>query len=298
MGRMRTERPPRAPHSPSDPSGQRAVKFVKMQGLGNDFALVDATETPFHPEPGFVRALAERRTGIGFDQMLVLEPSDDDDALCRYRVFNADGSEARHCGNGVRCIGLYLYRSGRAGADPFRIIGPAGPVTVSVPDAEHVTVNMGEPVLDPERIPFVARDTAIAYELDVDGETVSVVAVSMGNPHAVLLVDDATGADVARLGPAIEGHERFPDRANVGFMQILDPAHVRLRVYERGVGETRACGSGACAAVVAGRLLDRLGERVEVALPGGTLVIEWKGMHAPVWMTGPATWVYEGIIEP
>lgn len=279
-------------------SRPRPVNFVKMQGLGNDFALVDATETPFPADAELVRALADRRTGIGFDQLLVLEPADEDDALCRYRVFNADGSTARHCGNGVRCIGLYLYSSGSAGADPFRIIGPAGPVTLSVTDADRVTVNMGEPVFEPERIPFLAESAGTTHDLAVDGETVPVVVLSMGNPHAVLVVDDAAGADVARLGPGIERHERFPERVNVGFMQVLDREHIRLRVHERGVGETRACGSGACAAVVAGRLLDMLGERVKVALPGGTLVIEWKGRHTPVWMTGPATWVYEGTIEP
>lgn len=274
------------------------MKFVKMHGLGNDFALVDDRQNPVAINSDLVRRLAERRTGIGFDQLLLLEAADDPETVCRFRVFNADGSEAQHCGNGMRCIGLYLHRTGAVGDDPFRIEGAAGPVVIAMADGDTVTVKMGTPAFEPAAIPFQAERTALQYDLEVNGRVVPVSVLSMGNPHAVLQVDDAASADVAGLGSAIERHERFPERVNVGFMQVLDRGHIRLRVHERGAGETRACGTGACAAVVAGRRLDLLDERVAVTLPGGELVIEWSGVNAPVWMTGSAAWVYEGTIEP
>lgn len=274
------------------------MKFVKMHGLGNDFALVDAMDAPYRPEAEHVRALADRRRGIGFDQMLLLERPRDGKTVCSYRVFNADGTEAQHCGNGMRCIGLYLQRRRGSGDGPFRVGGPGGAVTITLDGPQRITVDMGEPEFEPERIPFRAERAEVQYRLEVDGSGMSISALSMGNPHAVLVVPDVDAAEVSRLGPAIERHVRFPEHTNVGFMQILDRGRVRLRVHERGVGETRACGSGACAAVVAGRRLERLDERVRVRLPGGVLVIEWDRMSAPVRMTGPAAWVYEGNIEP
>lgn len=273
------------------------LEFTKMHGLGNDFVVVDATERAVALEPGRIRRIADRRLGVGCDQLLLLEPSDDPDAVCRYRVFNADGGEAGQCGNGVRCIGLYLVHQGRAGSAPFTLSGPAGPVRVEPAGGDSFRVDMGAPRLEPAAIPFQAEQRRTAYELELANGVVEACALSMGNPHAVLVVDDVDAADVGRLGPAIEHHPRFPERTNVGFMQITGRDRIRLRVHERGVGETRACGTGACAAVVAGRLLDRLDARVDVALPGGTLVIEWSREGEKVWMTGPATSVYEGILR-
>jgi len=273
------------------------LRFTKMHGLGNDFVLIDAMDSPVELGAERVRQLADRHLGVGCDQVLLLEPPAEAGVVCRYRVFNADGSEAEQCGNGMRCIGLYLHDKGVVGGDPFRVQGRAGDLTIAAEGPDGVTVNMGRPELEPARIPFLADRIRDRYAIRAGEEELQAAVLSMGNPHAVMTVDDAAHADVQRLGPLIEHHESFPERTNVAFMQVQSRNDIRLRVHERGTGETRACGSGACAAVVAGRLLGLLDERVSVTLPGGTLVIEWNGKDGPVWMTGPATRVFEGTID-
>lgn len=273
------------------------LEFTKMHGLGNDFVVVDAMNSPASLGAERIRLIADRHRGVGCDQVLLLEPSDDRDTVCRYRVFNADGGEAGQCGNGVRCIALYLVERGLVEPGAFSLSGPAGPVRVETAGDDGFRVDMGRPRLDPAEIPFRADGRHDRYAIRVGEEVIEIAAVSMGNPHAVLLTESVDEAEIARLGPAIERHERFPEHANVGFLQVQGRDRARLRVFERGVGETRACGSGACAAVVAGRMLGLLDERVAVTLPGGTLVIEWNGEGEPVWMTGPATLVFQGILR-
>lgn len=273
------------------------LTFTKMHGLGNDFVVVDALRGPVSLDGAGARTLADRRLGVGCDQVLLLEADPSEQAVCRYRIFNTDGSEAEQCGNGVRCIALYLKHAGLAPEESFTIRGPAGPVRVESRPGGRFRVDMGPPRLEPDAVPFVAGERQPVYRLQVGDNILPVSVVSMGNPHAVVVVDDVREADAAALGPAIERHERFPRGANLGFMEVVSKDHVRLRVHERGAGETLACGSGACAAVVAGRLRGELAERVKVSLPGGDLVIEWNGEGEPVWMTGPATRVFEGTIE-
>ena len=273
------------------------LRFTKMHGLGNDFVVLDATPAPLPLTPDLVRALADRRFGIGCDQLLVVEPPRAPGTDFYYRIFNADGSEVEQCGNGARCFARFVRDRGLTDKDEIPVGTAAGPIRLYVESDGQVRVNMGPPVLEPARIPFLVSSQALEYPLDVVGERLAIGALSMGNPHAVLRVTDVESAPVAMLGPQIEHHPRFPARVNVGFMQVLDPGHIRLRVYERGAGETLACGTGACAAVVAGRLWQILGERVRVSLPGGDLVIQWLGGSEPVWMTGPATTVYQGEIE-
>lgn len=273
------------------------LDFTKMHGLGNDFVVIDATEHAISLAPDEIRRIADRRLGVGCDQVLLLEPAGDRNHICRYRVFNADGGEAQQCGNGVRCIALYLVEHGRAPQEGFTLAGPAGGVRVESAGNGIFRVDMGVPRLEPGEIPFLAEARDPDYKLTVAGEALTISAVSIGNPHAVLTTDDVDTVDIKRLGPAIENHERFPERANVGFAEVVSRSGIRLRVHERGVGETRACGTGACAAVVSGRLRGLLDERVEVSLPGGKLVIEWSGEGESVWMTGPATSVFEGKID-
>ncbi|QKT03710.1 diaminopimelate epimerase [Ectothiorhodospiraceae bacterium 2226] len=274
-----------------------AVRFSKMHGLGNDFVVFDAVRQRLELTPEVVRRLADRHEGIGCDQVLVVEPARTADADFRYRIYNADGGEVEQCGNGARCFARFVQREGLSTQHRLRVETAGGPITLILEDDGEVTVDMGAPRLAPAEIPFKAEAQAPDYELEVDGRSYRIGAVSMGNPHAVLRVDDLEAAPVPTLGPRIEAHPRFPRRVNVGFMQVLDRTHLRLRVYERGAGETRACGTGACAAVVAGRLQGLLDETVEVQLPGGRLRIRWQGDAAPVWMTGPAVHVYEGRIE-
>lgn len=274
------------------------MRFTKMQGLGNDFVVLDGLTQPCELAAADVRWLADRRFGVGCDQVLVVQPAGRPDADFRYRIYNADGGEVEHCGNGVRCLARFLQREGLVGTGDIRFETVNGLTRVHVNADASVTVDMGPPVLEPEAIPFRASDQAATYELTVDGEPYTVGAVSMGNPHAVLTVADVDAAPVAALGPAIEAHAAFPNRANVGFMTIVSPERIRLRVYERSVGETLACGTGACAAVVAGRLQGRLGETVRVTLPGGELMIYWPGNQAPVEMTGPAAAVFTGETLP
>jgi len=272
------------------------VRFTKMHGLGNDFMVVDLVTQRAKITPALVSRLADRHFGVGFDQMLLVEPPTDPQMDFRYRIYNADGSEVEHCGNGARCFAKFV-RDKRLTIKPVISVETAkGKAVLRVLEDRQVEVDMGEPELVPAEIPFVAEAVAISYPIEVAGQVLDISAVSMGNPHGVLLVDDVSSAPVETLGPLLERHERFPARANIGFMQVLSEREIRLRVYERGAGETRACGTGACAAVVAGRLRGLLGDDVTVHLPGGELRIRWAGEGHSVLMTGPATTVYEGQI--
>lgn len=272
------------------------LRFTKMQALGNDFVVIEALSQTVELNPQRIRLLADRRYGIGCDQVLVAERPTRSDTDIRYRVYNADGGEVEHCGNGVRCLARFLHEKGLSTRHELRVEMSHGVAIVRICDDGPIAVNMGAPVLEPERIPIRASAQASAYPLSLGGDTLTVGAVSMGNPHAVLMVDDVDAAPVATLGPAIVHHPDFPQRVNAGFMQVISRDRIRLRVYERGVGETLACGTGACAAVVSGRLRGLLSARVKVDLPGGQLMIYWNGDDAPVWMTGPAATVYEGEI--
>ncbi len=273
----------------------KRLRFRKMHGLGNDFMVVDGTREHFDLDPERIHALADRHRGIGFDQLLVIDPAAGD--TLDYRIFNADGSTAEQCGNGMRCLASYAFDQGYA-TDKGTIHFGHGRTQVEARrgDGDSITVDMGPPRLTPAEIPFTgASRQAKSYPLTVNGLTLTIGTVSMGNPHAVLQVEDIATAPVAELGPAIEQHPAFPRRTNVGFMQVLTPRHIRLRVWERGTGETLACGSGACAAVVWGHLMGWLETAaVTVDLPGGALEIRWLDPAAPVWMSGPATTVYEG----
>jgi diaminopimelate epimerase len=273
------------------------LEFTKMHGLGNDFVVIDAINQQVGLDAKQVRRLANRRFGIGCDQLLLVETATTPAADFRYRIFNADGGEVGQCGNGARCFMRFVREHGLTDKQELRVETAGGPLLLIQEDDGQITVDMGVPRLQPREIPFDAPRYASSYPLEVNGQSLQIAAVSMGNPHAVLLVNDIDTAPVAELGPAIESHIRFPQRTNAGFMQIVDPETVRLRVYERGAGETLACGSGACAAVVAGRMWDLLAPRVKVILTGGELVVSWVGQGRPVMMTGPATTVYEGRIR-
>ena len=273
------------------------VPFTKMHGLGNDFVVLDATLLPLDLNTTQVRHLADRRFGIGCDQLLLVEPPHSKTTDFYYRIFNADGSEVEQCGNGARCFARFVRDQGLTDKDEIPVGTVAGDIRLYCQPNGQVRVNMGAPILDPSRLPFLVQAQALEYPLEVGGETLTIGAVSMGNPHAVVQVENLERAPVAVLGPQIEHHPRFPARVNVGFMQVVTSDHIRLRVFERGAGETLACGTGACAAAVVGRLWGLLGDRVRVSLPGGDLVIQWLGGSAPVWMTGPATTVYQGEIE-
>lgn len=273
-----------------------ALAFTKMHGLGNDFVVVDATRAPVELDAAAVRRIADRHRGVGCDQLLLIEAPPDDAADFGYRVFNADGGEVEQCGNGARCVARYLRDQGLAAADELTLATAGGPIRARLLDDDRVAVDMGPPHFAPGDIPFEAEAEAQRYTLDVEGRDHDIGAVSMGNPHAVLHHDDVDDAPVTTLGPLIEQHPRFPRRANVGFMQVVDRERIRLRVWERGVGETAACGTGACAAVAVGRRQGLLDARVSVALAGGELVIEWGGADNPVWMTGPAEAVFQGTL--
>jgi diaminopimelate epimerase len=275
------------------------LEFTKMHGLGNDFIVFDAPRDGVLPTPAQWRALSARHTGIGFDQALVLEPPRNPDTQVYYRIFNADGGEVEQCGNGVRCLAAFLHRrQGEAGAQGEIVLeSPAGLIRARVHDANLISVDMGVPNFDPKSLPFEASAEAHVYPLAVAGTEVEIGAVSMGNPHAVLTVNSVSSAPVDRLGPAIERHPRFARRVNVGFMEIVDRAHIRLRVFERGVGETQACGTGACAAVAVGRRHGRLDETVSVELPGGKLEITFRAPGEHIWMKGPTAVSFTGRVE-
>lgn len=273
------------------------LSFTKMHGLGNDFVVIDAIHQAVNLSTEQIKFIADRRFGIGCDQVLLVESANQNEADFRYRIFNADGGEVEQCGNGVRCFAIFVREKGLTDKRQIRVITKSGIVIPEVLENGEVRVDMGIPVLQPDQIPFTAEQQASLYTLTVSGNDLQIGAVSMGNPHAVLQVDDTSNAPMMQLGPLIEAHERFPQRVNAGFMQVIDPQHIRLRVFERGSGETLACGTGACAAVVSGHLQGLLNESVTVSLPGGDLKIEWAGEGKNVWMTGPATTVFEGRIR-
>jgi diaminopimelate epimerase len=273
------------------------LKFTKMHGLGNDFVVIDGIRQTPSLAPDIIRKIADRRRGIGCDQVLIVEPARTQGVDFGYRIFNRDGGEVEQCGNGVRCFARFVLDQGLSTKTELAVETSAGIVYPRVEANGEVTVNMGVPRFLPADIPFAAQARQDMYTLDVNNESVDVTVLSMGNPHAVQVVADVERAPVTTQGPLIENHKRFPRRVNAGYMQVLDPAHIRVRVYERGAGETLACGTGACAAVVAGRVRGLLQEQVEVALHGGSLRIAWKGEGEPVWMTGPATRVFEGSID-
>ncbi|RDS81481.1 diaminopimelate epimerase [Dyella psychrodurans] len=271
------------------------LRFSKMHGSGNDFVVIDSRDGALALNPSLVRAMADRHTGVGFDQLLSVEPARDGVSAFYYGIWNADGSPSGQCGNGVRCVAAWLHRAGALNiGDTVQIQSPSGPVAVRLVDAHRVTVDMGEPIFDPPRIPFNAPHAADRYTMDVDGQALEIGAVSMGNPHAVVTVDEMTAPELSRLGPALTGHARFGEGSNAGFVQIVTPRHVRLRVHERGAGWTLACGTGACAAVAVLRQRGEVDAQVQVDLPGGSLQIDWQGPGERLWMTGPATFVFEG----
>jgi diaminopimelate epimerase len=275
------------------------IEFLKMQGLGNDFLVFDAPASVSNAsfDSNLLRALADRHTGIGFDQALMLESPRDPNCRVFYRVFNADGTEVEQCGNGARCVAALMYaREPQMGRE--LVMGSrGGDVKARVRDDGTVSVDMGMPNFDPHSLPMRAPYEAARYSLEVDGIAHEIGAVSIGNPHAVLRVDAVSSAPVERLGSRIEAHANFPQRVNVGFMQIVEPSHILLRVFERGAGETLACGTGACAAVAVGRRWGLLAEEVKVDLPGGTATVSWPGPDQHIWLTGPATTVYTGCVD-
>jgi diaminopimelate epimerase len=272
------------------------IEFVKMQGLGNDFFVFDAPAAGFHASKDRLRALADRHTGIGFDQALLLEPPRDARSRVFYRIFNSDGTEVEQCGNGARCIAALLYARAPHLGREIKMDSTGGMINAQVRDDGLVSVDMGVPNFDPRALPMHADTEADIYTLNVAGTDFEIGAVSMGNPHAVLEVADVKTAPVEQIGPSIERHPRFPKRTNVGFMQILARNHLRLRVYERGAGETMACGTGACAAVAVGRRRGSLDDEVRVDLPGGSATV-CAAKDASLWLTGPAAAVFTGSID-
>lgn len=272
------------------------LKFTKMQGLGNDFVVLDGINQPVNLDQQQIRLLADRHFGIGCDQLLLVEKAAGQ-ADFRYRIFNADGSEVEQCGNGARCFVRYVHDHGLTQKNEIRIETLSGVISPKLEINGNVTVNMGKPIFEPEKIPFVAEEYALTYQLEIQGKPVTISALSMGNPHAVRVVQDIENAPVDVEGALIETHLRFPKRVNVGYMQVTDRNHIKLRVFERGAGETLACGTGACAAVVTGINLGLLDNQVTVSTRGGELTISWQGKDEPVWMTGPAVTVFEGVIN-
>ena len=273
------------------------LRFSKMHGLGNDFMVIDGVSQKVRLSPEKIRQLADRHFGIGFDQLLVVEAPESPEVDFRYRIFNSDGGEVENCGNGARCFAVFVRDRKLTGKNLITVETAGGMMTLQITENGEVCVNMGVPRLVPAEIPFKAEAQSLTYSLAVDGTTLEISAVSMGNPHAVTLVDDVATAPVATLGPLVEHHTRFPQRVNAGFMQVVSSDEINLRVFERGVGETLACGTGACAAVVAGNLRQLIGNNVKVNLPGGSLRISWAGPGEPVMMTGPATTVFHGQVK-
>lgn len=273
------------------------LEFTKMHGLGNDFLVLDLISQRAFLDTMTIQRLADRHFGIGFDQLLIVEPPDMPNVDFKYRIFNADGSEVEQCGNGVRCFARFVHERKLTTKTKMKVQTKAGIVEPELGQNGWVRVNMGYPKFLPQEIPFLAEEPENLYDIRLpDGEQLTIDVVNMGNPHAVTIVPDVIQADVARLGPQLESHERFPARVNAGFMQIIDEKHARLRVFERGVGETLACGTGACAAAVSGMRRGLLANSVEIELAGGKLQIEWREGDV-VWMTGPTANVYEGRLD-
>ena len=273
------------------------LRFTKMHGLGNDFMVLDLVSQHAHIQPKHAKQWGDRHTGIGFDQLLIVEAPNNPEVDFRYRIFNADGSEVEQCGNGARCFARFVLDKRLTAKKRIRVETKSGIIVLDVQNDGQVSVDMGPPRFIPAEIPFIADAQAQSYPLDVDGQLYSIAAVSMGNPHAVLRVDDVQTAPVHELGPKIENHPRFPQRVNAGFLQVIDRHRANLRVWERGAGETQACGTGACAAAVAAISQGWMDSPVSLDLPGGRLHIEWVGPGKPVLMTGPAVRVYEGQVR-
>ncbi len=269
-----------------------------MHGLGNDFVVIDAINQSIALTKNQIKFMADRHFGIGFDQLLLVENSDVEGADFRYRIYNANGGEVEQCGNGARCFARFVREEGLTDKIKIPVITNTGKIILKVLDDENVTVNMGEPELEPDKIPFKSDKRATSYTLKIQGESIEFCAVSMGNPHAVIIVDDINTAPVEKLGKSLQADPHFPNSVNVGFMQVMDKNNVKVRVYERGVGETQACGTGACAAVVAGQLLGLLDEKVDTILLGGSLSIQWKddSKGNSVMMTGATASVFKGTI--
>lgn len=273
------------------------LRFTKMHGIGNDFVMIDAISQKVTITPERARKLADRHFGVGCDQVLVVESPDNPDADFRYRIFNNDGSEVENCGNGARCFAVFVRQRQLTSKRIIRVETAAGLLTLKVQDDNQVTVDMGAPELSPDKIPCTFHEQATEYDLPLQETVLIIGAVSMGNPHAVALVDDVDSYPVKLIGPEVESHSCFPNRVNAGFMEVVSRDMIKLRVYERGVGETLACGTGACAAVVSGILRGLLDSAVKVQLPGGELSITWEGGAKPVMMTGPAKAVFHGQVK-
>ena len=273
------------------------MNFTKMHGLGNDFVVIDAINQRVELSGEQSRQIADRHFGVGCDQILLIEKPQTAHTEFYYRIFNADGSEVEQCGNGARCFARFVHEQGLTSNDIIDVGTAKGPIRLYLEGNDQVRVNMGQPVLEPSAIPFLAEEQQSTYSIQVEQQQLQIGALSMGNPHLVTLVDDIDRAPVERLGPLLERHPLFPQRVNAGFMAVRGRKEIQLRVYERGAGETLACGTGACAAVVSGHLRELLDDRVLVHLQGGDLVISWAGPGEPVWMTGPATTVFHGSID-
>ncbi len=278
------------------------IEFTKMHGLGNDFMVIDLVTQRMTLTPELIRLLANRRIGVGFDQLLIVEPPSRPDIDFKYRIFNADGSEVSQCGNGARCFASFVQARKLSFKQRLRVETSSGIITLSTDRYGWVQVDMGKPKFEPDQIPFTPKTitkVGRAYRLDVDGEPVQLYVANIGNPHAIIKVDDVLDADVDRLGKLIESHEAFPERVNVNFVQVINQRHVRIRVYERGVGETQACGTGACASVATGIQEGWLDEGVDIRaqLYGGSLAIRWQDGYSLI-MTGPTAFVYEGVFSP
>lgn len=273
------------------------LQFTKMQGAGNDFVVIDSYSSPVSLNTMQIKKIAHRNFGVGCDQLLVVEKTSTPNVDFRYRIFNADGGEVEQCGNGARCFVRFVIEKGLTKKNEIKVETASGLITLTLRVDNQVTVNMGAPIFEPAKIPFNADGRQKTYSLQLDKETIAISAVSMGNPHAVLLVDNVDTANVTELGPQIESHKKFPQRVNAGFMQIINLHEIKLRVYERGAGETLSCGTGACAAVVSGINLELLKSPVLVHTRGGKLNIEWANETAPVMMTGEAEIVFDGEIE-
>lgn len=273
------------------------LNFTKMQGTGNDFVVVDSYTSPIALSSAQIQRIANRFFGVGCDQLLMVEKTNTPDVDFRYRIFNADGSEVEQCGNGARCFVRFVVEKGLTNKNTITVETASGIIALSLQSNGEVTVNMGLPSFEPSTIPFIADTQQTQYSLPLASTTLQISVVSMGNPHAVVSVDDVDTANVSELGPKIESHPSFPKRVNAGFMQVINPHEIKLRVFERGSGETLACGTGACAAVVSGIQLNLLQSPVLVNTRGGQLKIEWESETSPVLMTGPAQIVFEGEIE-
>ena len=273
------------------------MQFSKMHGLGNDFMVIDGVTQSVFLTDELIRKLADRHRGVGFDQLLLVEAPYDPDLDFHYRIFNADGSEVSQCGNGARCFARFVSLKGLTDKQDIKVSAANGKMVLSLQEDGQVRVNMGKPIWEPAKVPFIANKFEKNYLLRTELQTAICGVVSMGNPHAVLQVENVQTAPVNELGPLLEKHERFPERANIGFMQVVNRHHIKLRVFERGAGETQACGSGACAAAAVGIMQGALDSPVRVDLPGGTLMIEWQGEGSPLYMTGDAEHVYDGFLK-